>query len=61
MKCDGTRMHENCQNEATTEITMLHGNVVHLCDRCAKYIQICSEIWEPIDREIIKNLQELSQ
>ncbi|MFA5766446.1 MAG: hypothetical protein WC919_00795 [Candidatus Paceibacterota bacterium] len=61
MKCDGTRMFEYCKNEAITEITMLHGNVVHLCDRCAKFTQICSEILEPIDREIIKNLQELSK
>jgi hypothetical protein len=61
MKCQTTRMFENCKNDATTEITMLHGNKVHLCDRCAKYMQICSEILEPMDREIIKNLQELSK
>jgi len=61
VKCQTTRMHEDCQNEATTEVTMLHGNKVMLCDRCAKYMQICSEILEPIDREIIRNLQELSK
>jgi hypothetical protein len=60
MKCQTTRMFENCQNEATTEVAMLHGNVVHLCDRCAKYIQICSEILEHIDREIIKSLKEIN-
>lgn len=61
MKCDGTRMFENCKNDATTDIPMLHGNILHLCDRCANYMKMCSEILEPIDREIIRNLRELNK
>jgi hypothetical protein len=61
MKCQTTHMFEYCKNEATTEIVMLHGNKIMLCDRCAAYVRMCEEILEPIDREIIKNLQELSK
>jgi len=61
MKCDGTRMFENCQNEATTEVVMLHGDKKQLCGRCADYIKMCSEILEPIDREIIRNLEIIAK
>ena len=47
----------DCQNEGIIEYTNLYGEVSLVCFRCKKYSEMCSEILEPLDRQIIRNLQ----
>jgi len=60
MKCYGSRINPDCQNDGAVSLEFLDGPRWQ-CTECAQHAKICSEILEPIDREIIANLKKLSE
>jgi hypothetical protein len=46
-----------CPNESTTQIDLLGGKSILVCDRCAKHSKISSEFFEDHDRKFIQQVQ----
>lgn len=57
MKCEGWNRSIYCPNGATEELMFLDG-MRRLCSDCVKRSKMASEILEPIDREMIDNINQ---